>query len=264
MAEIKAPSLADVRERIDAIDAQLLGLIDERSALAHAVVAAKAASGEAGKFALRPGRETQVLRQLLAKPRKAATAGLIVRIWRELISESLALQGPFHLAVWGGRDPARAVELARLRFGAAPPLTEVARPEDALAQARRPGGVAVAALTPDSAWWGRLLAEPRLKVFAALPCLTAWGPMSALAVAEVEVEPTGQDLTFWVTDATQQAHAIEEGFSRDGVAASLAVEAGGLKLFTLAGYYQANDPRLARGPGRLTGVIGAASEPLDV
>src|SRR5207302_459280 len=195
-----------------------------------------------------------LLRRLLAGPRNGASPGLIVRIWRELIGDSLATQGPFHLAVWGGRDAARAVEVARLRFGVAPSLRQVAKPEDALAAARTPGGVAVCALAPDSAWWGRLLAQPQLKVFAALPCLAAWGPMTALAVAEVEVEPTGADNTFWVTDAP----------SPDGAAATLLVEAGGLKLFTLAGFYQADDPRLARAPGKLSGVIGAAPAPLDV
>jgi hypothetical protein len=52
--------------------------------------------------------------------------------------------------------------------------------------------------------------------------------------------------------------------SRDGVAATPLVEAGGLKLFLLAGFYQGDDPRLARAPGRLSGVIGAAPAPLDV
>src|SRR6185437_770578 len=168
---------------------------------------------------------------------------------------------PFRLAVWGGRDAARTTELARLRFGAAPPLAQVARPEDALAIARHTGGVAVLGLSGDSAWWGRLLAEPRLKVFAALPCLAAWGPLGALAVGEVEVEPTGADNTFWVTDAAQASAAIVEGLGRDGVAATLLVEAGGLKLFLLPGFYQADDPRLARAPGRLSGVIGAAPAP---
>jgi hypothetical protein len=156
------------------------------------------------------------------------------------------------------------VELARARFGAAPSLRQAARAEDALAAARAPGGVAVAALTPDSAWWGRLLAEPKLKVFAALPCLSAWGPLSALAVGDVEVEPTGDDRTFWVTDAAQSAAAVEEALSRDGVAATLLVETGGLKLFVLSGFYQVQDPRLARAPGALSGVIGAAPAPLDV
>jgi chorismate mutase len=258
------PSLDEVRRRIDAIDAELLRLVVERASLAHVVKAAKEAAGDGGKFGLRPGREAMLLRRLLAGPRNGASPGLIVRIWRELIGDSLATQGPFHLSVWGGRDAARAVEVARLRFGVAPALRHVARPEDALAGARTLGGVAVCALAPDNAWWGRLLAEPKLKVFAALPCLAAWGPMAALAVAEVEVEPTGADNTFWVTDAPGPAGAVEDALSRDGVAATLLVETGGLKLFTLAGFYQADDPRLARAPGKLSGVIGAAPAPLDV
>jgi chorismate mutase len=265
MAESKsAPSLDDVRARIDAIDSELLTLIDERSALARDVAAAKAATGDADRFGLRPARETQVLRKLLGMRRSAARPPVVVRIWRELMADSLSLQGPFHISVWGGRDPGRAMELARMRFGAAPQLRQVAKPEEALAAARTRGGVAVAALTPDNPWWARLLAEPKLKVFTALPCLAAWGPLTALGVAEVEVEPTGDDRTFWVTDAAQGAGAIVEALSRDGVAATLLLEAGGLKLFVLSGFYQADDPRLARAPGRLSGVIGAAPAPLDV
>jgi chorismate mutase len=259
-----APSLEEIRARLDAIDAEILALVDERAGLARAVAAAKAAAGDGDKFALRPGRETQLIRRLLGRPRQAATPSLIVRLWRELISDSLSRQGPYHMAVWGGRDPARVTDAARSRFGGAAGLRIVARPEDALTVAKSPGGIGVAALTPDSAWWGRLLAEPRLKVFAALPCLAAWGPMSALAVAEVEVEPTGDDRTFWVTDAAGGPGAVEQALSRDGVAATLLLEAGGLKLFSLAGFYQADDERLARAPGRLSGVIGAAPAPFDV
>lgn len=258
------PSLEEVRARIDQIDAELLRLIDERAGLASAVAAAKKAAGDGDKFGLRPGRETHLLRKLLSSPRGSASPALIVRIWRELIGASLATQGPFHLEVWGGKDLARAVELARTRFGAAPPLRTLSKPEEALAAARTPGGVGVLSLTADSAWWARLLAEPKLRVFAALPCLAAWGPLSALAVAEVEVEPTGEDRTFWVTDSGLAGPAIEEALSRDGVAATLLIQAGGLKLFLLSGFYQANDPRLARAPGQLSGVIGAAPAPLDV
>jgi chorismate mutase len=253
------PSLDEVRSRIDAIDAELLRLVDERAGLASAVAAAKQAAGDGGKFGLRPDREAQLLRKLLASPRRSASPALIVRIWRELMGASLAAQGPFHVHVWGGKDPARTVELARLRFGAAPSLRALTKPEDALAAARTRGGVAVAALTPDSAWWARLLAEPKLKVFAALPCLATWGPMAA-----VDLEPTGDDRTFWVTDAPAPGPAIEEALSRDGVAATLLIATGGLKLFVLSGFYQANDPRLMRAPGVLSGVIGAAPAPLDV
>jgi chorismate mutase len=246
------------------VDAELLRLLDERSSLAVAVAEAKKAAGDGDKFGLRPSREAQVIRRKLDRPNPVAGPGLVIRVWRELMADSLARQGPFHLTVWGGKAEARTLELARLRFGIAPSLSMAAKPEEALAAARLRGGVAVMALHPDTAWWGRMLAEPTLRVFATLPCLTAWGPLSALAVANVAVEPTGADQTFWVTDAPQGAGAIVEALSRDGVAAAPVAQSSGLKLFTLAGFYQRDDARLARAPGRLSGVIGAAPEPFDV
>jgi chorismate mutase len=260
----KTPSLDAVRARIDAVDAELLRLVDERASLAREVAEAKRAAGDDGKFGLRPAREAFLLRRLLATPRQSANAQLTVRLWRELMSDSLAQQGPFHLAVWGATNPARVVELARGHFGAAPPLVPFAKPEAALGQAKTPGGVAILALTPDSAWWGRLLVERTLSVVASLPCLASLGPQTALAVAEIEVEPTGGDETFWVTDAAGPAAKIETALAGDGVAAQLIVEAGGLKLFGLAGFYQRDDERLARAPGQLTGVIGASPTPFDV
>ena len=256
-------SLDAVRARIDAVDAELLALIGERAALAKAVAAAKTAAGDGGRFGLRPAREAQIMRRLLAAKDPAASAALVVRIWREIIGDSLSQQGPFHLSVWGGKLESRAVELARLRFGVAPKLVTAGKPEDAIAAAKTPGGVGVLAITPDSSWWGRLLAEPTLKVFATLPCLAAWGPTSALAIAQVEVAPTGADQTLWVTDAPDIGKTIE-ALSHDGVAGGPLAQHGGLTLYALAGYYQHHDARLARAPGRLHGVIGAAPEPFDL
>ena len=82
-------------------------------------------------------------------------------------------------------------------------------------------------------------------------------------MAEVAVEPTGDDETYWVTDAPGPAAAVEEALGRDGAAARLLAEAGGLKLFGLSGFYMPGDERLARAPGRLTGVIGASPQPFD-
>ncbi|WP_269716585.1 chorismate mutase [Caulobacter sp. NIBR2454] len=259
-----APSLEEVRWRLDAIDAELLQLIDERAGLARAVAAAKAAAGEADRFGLRPDREAQIVRNLLARPRNAASDALVLRIWREIMAESLSRQGPFHLSVFGGRDPARAVELARLRFGAAPRMAQTDKTENAIAAARTPGGVAVLALNSDTPWWGRLLVEPKVKVFAALPCLSIWGPTGALAAAEVNIEPTGGDETFWVTDAAGSGQAVADKLAQDGVAGEMIADVGGLKLFALSGFYQPQDERLARAPGSLTGVIGAAPLSFDV
>jgi hypothetical protein len=187
-----------------------------------------------------------------------------VRLWRELIGDSLARQGPFHLSIYAPSDMGRTVDLARFRFGSAPPLAQADRPEDAIAAAKTQGGVAVFSLQTERPWWGRLLVEPDLRVFAALPCLSVWGPTGALAAAKVAVEPTGADQTFWVTDAPWRPSAIEDHLARDGVAATTLADVGSLKLFSLAGFYQADDDRLARAPGRITGVIGAAPLPFDV
>ncbi len=262
----KAASLEDIRWRIDAIDSELLRLVDERSGLAAQVAAAKKAQltpGAALPFGLKPDRDTQVLRGLLSKPRQHASAAQIVRLWRDLMGDNLARQGNYRVALCPGRDAGRMTELVRLRFGGTPAIDLHARPEQALAAAKRSGVVAVAPIN-EGAWWGRILAEPTLRVFAAMPCLIGQGPPTALAVAAVEVEPTGGDETFWVTDAAQPSAAIEAALAQDGVAASMLAQANGLKLFTLAGFYQAGDPRLTRAPGSLTGVIGAAPTPLDL
>ncbi len=262
----KPLSLDAVRARIDAVDAELLRLIDERAGLAGQVAAAKQAEAKGAPlgFGLRPAREAQVVRRLLSQPRQAATPALVIRIWRELMAESLALQGPFRLVAWGGRDPARTAELARLRFGAAPPLTFLAKPEEALKAARESGVVAILPLDPGSNWWGRMLAEPTLRVFAVVPCLSVWGAPAALAVAAVEVEPSGGDQTLWVTDAPGRADTIEAALADGGLVGDILAEAGGLKLFALLGFVQPDDARLATAPGRLKGVIGAAPPHFDM
>lgn len=259
-------SLDAVRSRIDAVDDALLRLLDERAALANDVAKAKGAvAGASPKpFGLRPARETQVIRRLLARSHPGASTALVVRLWRELMAESLAAQGPFSITAFGGSDPARMAELARLRFGAAPGLTLVDKADGALAAAHTLGGVGLLPLDGGLAAIARVLVEPGLRCFAVLPCLSSWGPPAALAVAAVEVEPSGADQTLWITDAPDKSAVIEERLSELGFAASLLHASGGLKLFTLAGYVQAEDARLAGAPGRLCGVIGAAPIPFNL
>ena len=147
-----------------------------------------------------------------------------------------------------------------MRFGAAPPMRMVDTPEAAIDAAGALGGVGVVPLD-GAAPWARLLARPRLRVFAILPCLAAWGRPEALAFAEVGVEPSGWDQTLWATDASGD---VEGALSVLGLAAAPLAEASGLRLFSLPGYVQADDERLKRAPGRLSGVIGAAPLPFDL
>ena len=156
------------------------------------------------------------------------------------------------LVVWG----AASQTLAADRFGLTARVA--AEPEQALAAVRE-GSRALLDLTPGKAWWGRLLAEPALRVVAALPD-DRHGLPRALLVQRTEPGPTGDDRTFWATDSKAPDARIIEALGTAGMAASPLIAAGGLKLFMLAGYVQAEDGRLASAPGSLSGVIGAAPQ----
>lgn len=154
------------------------------------------------------------------------------------------------LVVWG---PASQV-LAADRYGLSARMA--VKPEAAL-KAVREGARALMELTPSNAWFGRLLAEPDLRVVAALPDHGAGLPR-ALLVQKTAPGPTGDDRTFWATDSALPNSRIQAALSDAGLAATPLIEAGGLKLFVLAGYVQAEDGRLQGAPGTLSGVIGAA------
>lgn len=214
-----------------------------RLALDRAVAQAVRARLIAGLRAT-PDADAIALREALAGLTSAEVAAA-----RSVMGRIEAAQGP-PLVVWG---PASQV-LAADRFGLVARLA--AKPEAAL-QAVRDGGRALMDLTPSSAWWGRLLAEPSLRVVAALPDHGAGLPR-ALMIQRAPPGPTGDDRTFWVTDSAWPDARIVEALAAAGLAAGPLIAAGGLKLFALAGYVQPEDGRLHGAPGSLSGVIGAA------
>lgn len=92
--------LAELRDQIDAIDAQILGLLNRRALCAQDVAKTKIALGEQGTF-YRPDREALVLRriqELNPGPLPATTA---VRLFREIMSACLALEKPLDVAFLG-------------------------------------------------------------------------------------------------------------------------------------------------------------------
>ncbi len=131
----------------------------------------------------------------------------------------------------------------------------VAEPDQALAAARQ-GGRALIDLGARP-WWGRLLALPMLKIVAALPDDAAGAPRALLVSTEAP-GPTGDDRTFWVTDSPLSDARIVAALGEVGLIAAPLTAGGGLKLFVLTGYVQAEDGRLSNAPGQMSGVIGAA------
>jgi chorismate mutase/prephenate dehydratase len=91
--------IGEIRQRIDAIDEQIQGLIDDRARLAREVGANKQA-GAAVDF-YRPEREAEVLRHVLARNRGPLKDEEILRLFREIMSACLAQQEPLKVAFLG-------------------------------------------------------------------------------------------------------------------------------------------------------------------
>lgn len=94
------PQLADIRRDIDAIDDQLLALLNRRASCARAVAEIKIAAGEVDCFH-RPERETEVLRRMMDQNPGPLSREAIGRFFRELMSECLALEKPLAVAFLG-------------------------------------------------------------------------------------------------------------------------------------------------------------------
>ncbi|MDP3377625.1 MAG: hypothetical protein Q8S53_04615 [Brevundimonas sp.] len=156
--------------------------------------------------------------------------------------------GPLH--VHGGLSALLAAD----RFGLG--FERLAKAEDGLKQAAA-GARVLMDLAGVTAWWGRLLALPEVRVIGALPDTAARLPQ-ALMIGRSNPEPTGDDRTFWVTDSPLPETRLVEVLGLNGLAAAPLISTGGLKLMMIAGYVQADDGRLDGLPGTLTGVIGAA------
>ena len=217
--------------------------LDPRRAALDKALAKAIANRVAAGSSTAPDVEALALRHALAHAVTPAEEALVHAVWGRI-----AAQGSPPLVVSG----AAASLLAADRFGLA--MRPAASAEAALAEA---AGGTRALIDIGGVWWARLLAQPDVRVIAALPDDQRSLPR-ALMIARAQPGPTGDDRTFWVTDSPAPDDRIVSALGEAGLAATPLAAHGGLKLFVLAGYVQAEDGRLASAPGTLNGVIGAA------
>lgn len=95
-----APVLAQVRERIDAIDRQIQALIAERAGFALQVGKAKGKLAAAVDY-YRPEREAQVLRMVVDRNEGPLSDEVLVHVFREVMSACLAQQEPLKIGYLG-------------------------------------------------------------------------------------------------------------------------------------------------------------------
>jgi len=91
-----ADNLKQSRERIDALDLEILKLVNERASTAHAIGKLK---GDGTVY--RPEREAQVLRRLAEANRGPLPAQVITHLFTEIISACRALEDAFSVASLG-------------------------------------------------------------------------------------------------------------------------------------------------------------------
>ena len=107
--------LAKLREGIDALDGELLQLINERAKLARRIGEIKHGN------IYRPEREAQVLRRVAERNPGPLSAAAAQRIVREVMSACLALEQPLTIAYLGPAGT-YSESAARKHFGGAPTL----------------------------------------------------------------------------------------------------------------------------------------------
>lgn len=93
--------LTPLREQIDAVDAELLALVNRRARLAQQVGEVKHAAGGADGVVLRPEREAQILRALQDGNPGPLPAESVRAIWTELISACRGLERELSVAYLG-------------------------------------------------------------------------------------------------------------------------------------------------------------------
>lgn len=258
-------ALADLRAQIDRLDGALHDILRDRAELIDQVRKLK------GKqhIYIRPGREAQMVRALMARPQGKLPEGLIVRVWRELISGFTLIEGGLKVAVYTPEKGLNLWDIARDFYGSFTPLMEVTSAQAAI-KAVQANKATVAVVPPPSAndkdaWWPMLAGDKKnvLTVFASLPFeIVKPGRSNArltlpmgLVIGKLYPELTGDDRSFL---AMQCVHVPEGEMRRllgkagykvrqmlmqqtgRGASAPMAF------LIEAEGYIGRNDTRLAR------------------
>ena len=265
-------ALADLRSQIDQIDGVIHDMLLERAEVVDNVRKLK------GKqhIYVRPGREAQMLRALVGRPAGKIPDGLVVRVWRELISAFTLLEGGLKVGVYAPEKGPDLWDLTRDHYGSFTPLVEYPSAVAAI-KALQDGKITVAVLPPPvqgekDSWWPLLAADKAnvLTVFQSVPTEVLKAGRSnarrsmpmGIVIGKLYPELTGDDRSFLVLQCTHVPEAEmkrvlgKAGYKvRQMLTQSLGRGAAAPMSFLaeVEGYVGRNDTRL----GRLKAMMGS-------
>lgn len=273
-------SLQDLRNEIDAIDAEMHGLIMRRAALVERIRMVKARDSVT---TVRPGREADIMRALATRHDSNFPFPAIARIWREIIANITRMEMPeYAVAVYPGAGTPGCWDLARDQFGSATPMTAFGSAREVLGEVSAKNATVGVLPCPregdNDPWWINLAVQDGLRVSYRLPFsprVAAPGGearLEAFAVGRIVLEESANDRSLIVIETS-------EALSRAGLSTLLgkaqitgqpiASHNGGgwYYLIEADGFFADADPRLEE-LGKLEAVdrcmvVGAYATPLD-
>jgi chorismate mutase-like protein len=266
-------NLDELRQQIDKIDDKLHDLLMRRADLVASVGTVK--TGERIP-ALRPGREAQILRRLMARHEGSFPGALVARIWRELMSGTIAMQVDFSVAVFAPAVAPGFWDLARDHYGSFTPMTAHGTASQVL-RAVTEGSASVGVLAwpqegDREAWWPQLVsADPQApRVIARLPFA---GPgnarmngVDALAIGRGDSEVTGSDRSLLVLETRAEMSrgrlltALKAGgFDAAFIAAVEQRPGASVNLLEVDGVVEPGDARLGEALAPLDAAVDRVS-----
>jgi chorismate mutase len=216
--------LAKFREQIDEIDNILIKKLIERIGIVKQVGELKSTTTTI-PCPIRSGREAEMVRRIIEEFRPtdfpASAAGAI---WRIIIGASTSVESKLTLSVFADERENSLYWLAREYFGANIPITRQPHIKrvlgDVLDDKASVGIVPFLRGDDTSNWWMALMqqGENTPKIFAHIPFVYTDIPgkdiPSALAIAKLIPEPSGDDMTLLVieADANCSQHRLQTAF----------------------------------------------------
>lgn len=256
-----ALTLDEIRRDIDAVDEAMLRLLDERFHLVEQVKAAKGSETAPWPTPLRPAREMQILKRMMAQRGAKLSPELLVRLWRGVITEATLAQSVLTIHV--SKKLANAMgQRLRIRDYFGRFAVEDSRDEaQALLEINaNPSDIAI--VEPDSLWADAFMQGQagRAQVIGTLPVLKDEAVPKLLILGVAPVHATGEDETLLLSKGN---------LPRDFVVQPVwQAKSGAYRLSALAGFYSEHEAPLVglmrSNPGLGLKVVGRYPAPIEV
>lgn len=224
--------IQELRQRIDAIDDRIIALLQERSGFVEQVGTIKHQNA-AGKCPIRPGREALMVRRIYQEfADKKFSPAAAAAMWRTIISASTAMEKELKISVLAPDHDMTFYWLAREYFGSFTPIFEqytASRVVGDIIDGKASVGILpIPREGEQGQWWMHLAqgSDDFPKIFAHVPFVVDAKPgrnnVSALAIAKVTPEPTGDDITYIAIEVEHNVsmHKLQGAFANAGLQAS--------------------------------------------